>query len=91
MHDLSKQLIDKILIEKQKIITDRLLSLGIEFNPDIEKIKRFKSFSIERLGDNETIYFNDGSIEGLRIITFITKQIPFDHKKMTIEFETKYY
>lgn len=63
MKDLSRQ--------KDAILKERLKQLGLEMYLEEEEGRRFKRFMKEIQGDRTTIYFNDGSIDGLRIITFV--------------------
>lgn len=59
---------------KQNAFLFRLQELDIEIDFDEEIHRRFKRFVREIRGNEELIYFNDGSISGRLIITFITEQ-----------------
>ena len=68
-------LIKEAMIDFEKkriaIINERLSSLGINICIEDQKIKRFKDFISERLGNETTIWYRDGSDTGLRIVTFV--------------------
>lgn len=69
-----KLLTDKINASKHKILLDRLSELHIEFDFNEYKSRRFKLLERVIDGSTETIYYNDGSINGLRIVTFTENQ-----------------
>ena len=77
-----------ILGKKEKIIKDRLSFLGIELNQEFELKARFKNFQIEKQGNEERYYYNDGSAEGQLIVVFISK--PFNMKDFKIDFSFNY-
>jgi len=58
---------------KQATIISRLKEMGIDVCLEEEQHRRFKSFVLEIQGDKETLYYNDGTISGLKIVTFETK------------------
>lgn len=89
--ELTTKMIADLHKQREKLLFDRLLKLGIEIDIKTEERRRFKSLSKEYKGDKETIYYNDGSERGLRIITFVTKQLPFDVNNMSMSCETSYY
>lgn len=66
-----QQLIKDINRQKDEVLEERLEQLGLEMYLKEEEGRRFKRFMKVTEGDKETIYFNDGSINGLRIITFV--------------------
>tara|TARA_Y100000592_G_C5340000_1_gene253742 strand:+ start:233 stop:577 length:345 start_codon:yes stop_codon:yes gene_type:complete len=84
MQDISTQK-DFVIRQKVKEI------VGVEINIAEEGKRLFKRFCAVRQGNEETIYFNDGSIEGKRIVTFVKKDIPFDAEKFTLGYEETYY
>lgn len=65
---------EKILKEqsqkKEEIVRKRLKELGIEFDLEEEKRRRFKRLIFETNHNSETLYFNDGSEAGIRVVTF---------------------
>lgn len=67
---LSQSLIEKAAQKREEAFINRLKELNIEFDPEIERHRRFKRFAREIRGDEEVIYYNDGSVSGLRVITF---------------------
>ena len=88
---LIQKAVDDIEQKRQEAFTNRLKELKIEFDPEIEQHRRFKRFAREFRGEEETIYFNDGSMSGLRIITFKTEQEPFNPEKFSIGYTVSYY
>lgn len=53
--------IDKLVEEKQKIINQRLCELGLKMD---------KRIFYRKEGKKESVYYDDGSDKGLRIVTF---------------------
>ena len=51
----------KIEQKKQELLICKLKELNIEFDPKIEQLQRFKKLAREIRGNEETIYYNDGS------------------------------
>ena len=64
----------RIQAKKEEVFLQRLKELNIEFDLEEEKKRRFPRFRIETEMYKETYWYNDGSVEGLRIITFVTSQ-----------------
>ena len=87
----ASDLVANIQKQREDLIINRLTELNIEFSIEDEKRRVFKRLVRIIDGDIETVYFNDGSIDGLRIITFVTKQLPSNPEKMNIGYETTYY
>ena len=80
--------------KREKIIAKRLKEiLGIDLNIEEESKRRFKRLGMEINGNEETIYFNDGSINGIRIVTFVKKESPisFEIDRCQINVEYTYY
>ena len=76
---------DGLFIEKLKEIT------GIEIDIEKESKRRFKRFFVDYSEGKETIYYNDGSDTGIRIITFIMNENHLDFKSNKINFGFDYY
>jgi len=89
--DSIKKMCDEMNTKREALIIGRLKKLGIELDMKLEKTRRFKSLLMENDGEAQTYYYNDGSENGLRIITFVTNQNPFNHEDMRIKFEVHYY
>lgn len=71
----------KEFIDKQNsVLIERLDLLGINLDLEEEKIRRFPSLLVEKFENTHTYYYNDGSVEGLKIVTF----------KMGINFDLEY-
>ena len=63
----------KEFIDKQNsVLMERLDLLGIKLDLEEEKIRRFPNLLVEKFENTRTYYYNDGSIEGLKIVTFKT-------------------
>lgn len=79
--------------KKREIILSKLKEKGIELDIAKESQARFKNLSIV-YRDNEEIYFyNDGNVNGLRIVTFKTVIEPINHQERSasITANTTYY
>lgn len=57
--------------EKKKIVLRRLEIRGITIDLKEEAQKRFPLLMSEKQGNRETIWYNDGTREGLRVVTFV--------------------
>lgn len=95
IRDCDKELIQNAINEieqkKYNAFMNRLKELNIVIIPEIEQHRKFKRFARETRGDEETIYYDDGSLEGLRVITFKTTPMPFDPEKPSIGYNVSYY
>jgi len=76
---VKESVINDLMIKIQKHKDDLVISKIKEIDPNFsiedEKNRRFRRIMItldENEGNKETYYFNDGSIEGKRLITFET-------------------
>lgn len=88
---LIKKVVEDIEAKRNEAFINRLKELNIEFDPEIEQHRRFKRFTRDIQGDEEIIYYNDGSMSGLRVITFKTVQEPFNLEKFSIGYTVSYY
>lgn len=80
--DCRSDLIKNISLEREKIIAYRVKELlGFDLKLEEEAKRRFKRFAIEREGDSETIYFNDGTSTGKRILTIVSKMTPIERER----------
>lgn len=79
--------------KRMELIQNRLSELGISLDIAEEAKRKFKRFVYEIKGNEETLYYNDGSENGLRIITFVRIQNPvsFDSNMAKLSIEYKYY
>lgn len=72
--ELIEEMIHKINLMREDLVRKKLKELvGIDLDIEEEQTRRFKRIFSEVKGNKETFYFNDGSPEGLKIITFIRK------------------
>ena len=92
MEEVTAKMAQDINTKKETVIRQKLKEIvGIEINIEDEQLRRFKRLAIEYGQNKETIYFNDGSLNGIRLVTFVRKDIPFDYEKFTIGYEESYY
>lgn len=68
--DHKGQVIEEANKRRENLVIERLRDKGIFLDLKVEQRRRFKSLTSERKGNKETIYYNDGSENGLRVITF---------------------
>jgi hypothetical protein len=87
---LQNAMID-LQVKKIEVLKKMLKLAGIDFDFEAEKQRRFKCLLVEvREEDNsETYYYNDGSIEGLRIVTFIPDN-DFQDNSTNLTYNPKY-
>ncbi len=92
MQEVTAKMAQDINTQKELVIKQKLKEIvGIEIDLQEELQRRFKRFCTVRQGNEETIYFNDGSIKGKRIVTFVKKDTPFDAENFTLGYEETYY
>ena len=93
LNEITNQLYQKMVADKERVVYKKIKELGIDFDVDVEKKRRFKSIICCQYTAEETYYYNDGSVEGLRIVTFIQKvnDINFNDDVSKLGFEIKYY
>ena len=93
IEEVISKMIKDIDNKKEKVIKNKLLiELGVELDYKIEKSKRFKSLQLENLDGKETYYYNDGSANGFRVVTFEIVDTPADFNDVPkIGLELKYY
>ena len=75
-----EELAQRIEKKKEQILSEKLLELGILIDFEEEKKRTFKRFMVKHnnTNDSEEWYYNDGSIYGKRVITFVTRVPDFD-------------
>lgn len=92
MYDATLKIFDDIHKKRNKVIANRLKEIvGVDLNIEEESKRRFKRLAMESNGNEETIYFNDGSIEGVRIVTFVRKESPLTFEIDRCEINVEYY
>jgi len=91
MNNATSKLITDIQIKRETVIRERLKAItGIKLDIKEEQKRRFKRLAIEYEGNAETVWFNDGSIVGKRIVTFFRKDSPITFKDNTTEMSVEY-
>lgn len=94
VQELVAMQIRKIQEGKERIIKERLNSIGINIDIEKEKNRRFKTMLVELSDGEETYYYNDGSVDGVRVVTFLMADIlspALNTDPHTISLEIKYY
>ena len=88
MQQLISDLTSEFEAKKQEILKEKVKELGIEIDWELEAKRRFKSIMHEYHTDTrEDIYFyNDGSVEGQRIVTFAPSEIKDSGANITMGF-----
>jgi len=91
LQDQLSKAIDHLIIEKERFVLELLKKKGIVLNFESERKRRFKSLAVERQapGTSETWFYNDGTEEGLKIVTFKINQ-PCLSKMCHTTIETSY-
>jgi len=92
MEEATAKMVQDMNNRREAIIREKLKEkIGIDINIEEEQKRRFKRLAVEYRQNEETVYFNDGSIEGKRIVTFVKKEMSFDAKSFTAGYEESYY
>ena len=75
INDIVSDIYNQILQAKNDLVKKRIEEiLGEEFDPIAEQAKKFPRIIRVIQDDIESYYWNDGSDEGLRLITFVPKR-----------------
>ena len=91
VRDLVSQMVDSISKQKEDILKTRLLNKFQDFNFEEEKKRRFKKLVCEvDYHGNETYYYNDGTTDGCRLVTFFKFEPQFELGSNKMNFELKY-
>lgn len=83
---IEQELIAKVKRQEENALIYKLKEDGLFEDFLEDPNRRFKNFLMEKQGNKKTIYYNDGSIEGQRVITFETI---FSYEGMKVTVETK--
>lgn len=68
--NLMNQFVKKIEATKEEIVLKTIKNLGFEIDIEEEKNKRFSDIKCEFVGKEERYFYNDGSDNGVRLVTF---------------------
>jgi hypothetical protein len=91
MQEVTDKMVKDLQQKRETIIREKLKEIvGIEIDIEEEQKRRFKRLSIEYKGNEETIYFNDGSINGKRIVTFVQNDMMPNLKDATYKITQTY-
>lgn len=74
MTEAIRSLTDKIQAKKLLLIGDRLKQMGLSHLMDGDGTRRFKRIMMEKHPDREIYYADNGTVDGVRIITFVEEQ-----------------
>ena len=89
MQDAINKAVQNIQQQQDKLIKKRLNRiLGYDLNLEDEFKRRFPRIGIFNQDTETSYYWNDGSIDGIRIITFIQNPIDFkgiESGKLSVE------
>lgn len=97
MQKATMEIVAEMQASKDMILKERMKELHIDIDLEIEKRSRFKCLLVEQHPDKETYYYNDGSEDGLRIVTFLNRHIDTSQNYFEpipvsgIKFELSYY
>jgi len=89
LQDLMIEITTSINTKKDGIINERLLILDPNFNIEKEKNRRFKKLICEHRPKSESYYFNDGSDDGVHLVTFFYNDFELS-KDLKFDFSLKY-
>jgi hypothetical protein len=86
------KLFTDLYIKKEQLIQERLEKLGLPKLIEADKKRRFKKMICEFHPTEEIWYYDNGTAEGERIITFKSFEPKYDFEKnTTIGMELEYY
>ncbi len=88
MRAIQEELMQKVLKQEEDALISRLKEMDLLGLFAGEDARRFKKFIVERQGSKKTIYYNDGTLNGKRVITFETH---IDYEGMDVKIRTSFY
>ena len=94
MSNIIKDTCDSINKQKELVIRQKLKEkTGLEIDIIEETKRRFKRIVVVYQNNEESVYFNDGSVDGLRVVTFVKTSTPLDFNvgNFTVRYEENYY
>ena len=92
MNEYIKNIVEDIDSQKMFIIKQKLKEIvGIEIDFQEELKRKFKCICVVGDFNSHTFFYNDGSIEGKRIVTFEIDDSLFDPKNLSFGYKVKYY
>ena len=83
---LIKDAVDSVNKHKETIIKQNLDRLGIDIDFEQESKRRFKRFAVEYDNIKETYYFDDGSIDGVKICEIYSPVIKSNPNGIIVDF-----
>lgn len=88
--NLIRKSVKDVKEKKAAVIKERVKDIvGIDIDFEEENKRRFKRFAIERTGNKETVYFNNGTPTGISIVTFVYNELPVEIKDNEIKINTE--
>jgi len=92
MSKITEKAIIEIYSKKEKILIEKIKKIYPNFDFESEKRNRFKNIAVICEGNVETYFYNDGSINGIRIVTFKAAQdISLIETGISFIIKLKYY
>ncbi len=93
LREMHEKLVEDLENKKLEIVKSRLKELGYTIDFQLEASKRFKCLTSVTNGDEETVYFNNGTNDGVRVVTFKEIYVPIhsDGGQMSIGYDINYY
>jgi len=89
---ITEECIINLQKQRDKIIADKVKEIiGIDLNLEEEEKRKFKRFVFEYNDKQETVYFNDGSISGKRIVTFVKDQYQYNFDSPSLKLNVEYF
>lgn len=77
LHKAARECLNDLRQKQENVILLKLQEHGIDIDLKEEGKRRFKRITIEYGPHNKMeVWYNDGSVEGLRIVTFHTEHVP---------------
>ena len=89
--DLIRNICQEIQDKKETVLIQALQKNGIDINVEEEAKRRFSRLACFVQENTQSWYWNDGSVGGLRIVTFIDTELDGDYQNPKFTMEIKYY
>lgn len=77
------------LENQEECLKKKLLEVGIEESVEYLTSRRFPKLTRERRGGWEYWYYNDGSADGLLVISFSEPRVEQDGNTLTVKFDIR--
>ena len=83
MYDIMSDKLEQVQKEYMENINKALNTImdKLQINPNEEIMRRFKNFMVVDCGNSSTYYYNDGSLNGLAVMTITRDNIVKEENK----------